>query len=233
MVLFIPSADTTGKNRYHCLPLISPRKFLDPSFHLSDFPGGLDGKESACNAGDLGSIPRLGRSSGEGNGHPLQYSCLENPLIEESGRIQSMGSQSQTWLSAFTFFTYQMFILTEIWKERKRWACSTSEGLQFEQGDRCLPTILYIQQTCVGPSWVFGIVLRPVTKFFPWIVHHFQRCYCWLQIAKIVSEIEILFSYWVEQLSQGHTTERKFRPWKNLSYFSRNLVWGTGAFKKI
>ena len=44
----------------------------------SDFPGGSLGKESACNAGDLGSIPRLGRSPGEGNDYPLQYSCLEN-----------------------------------------------------------------------------------------------------------------------------------------------------------
>ena len=42
------------------------------------FPSGLDGKESACNAGDPGSIPGLGRSPGEGNGYPLQYSCLEN-----------------------------------------------------------------------------------------------------------------------------------------------------------
>ena len=43
-----------------------------------DFPGGSDGKASASSAGDLGSIPGLGRSSGEGNGYPLQYSCLEN-----------------------------------------------------------------------------------------------------------------------------------------------------------
>ena len=42
------------------------------------FPGGSDGNESACNAGDLGMIPGLGRSPGEGNGYPLQYSCLEN-----------------------------------------------------------------------------------------------------------------------------------------------------------
>ena len=42
------------------------------------FPGGLAGKESACKAGDPGSIPALGRSPGEGNGNPLQYSCLEN-----------------------------------------------------------------------------------------------------------------------------------------------------------
>ena len=44
------------------------------------FPGGSDGEESACSAGDLGSIPGLGRSPGERNGNPLQYSCLENPL---------------------------------------------------------------------------------------------------------------------------------------------------------
>ena len=45
-----------------------------------DFTGGSAGKESACNVGDLGSIPGLGRSFGEGNGNPLQYSCLENPV---------------------------------------------------------------------------------------------------------------------------------------------------------
>ena len=44
------------------------------------FPGGLDGKASVYNAGDPVSIPGLGRSPGEGNGNPLQYSCLENPI---------------------------------------------------------------------------------------------------------------------------------------------------------
>ena len=43
-------------------------------------PWGLEGKVSACNAGDPGSIPGSGRSPGEGNGNPLQYSCLENPM---------------------------------------------------------------------------------------------------------------------------------------------------------
>ena len=53
-----------------------PRAFASASV---DFPGGSEGKESACNAGDLGSIPGLGRSLGEEYGNPLQY-CLENPL---------------------------------------------------------------------------------------------------------------------------------------------------------
>ena len=44
------------------------------------FPGGSVGKEFACKAGDLGSVPGLGRSSGEGNGIPFQYSCLGNPM---------------------------------------------------------------------------------------------------------------------------------------------------------
>ena len=63
--------------------------FLDPIFKgktmlFTGFPGGLDGKGSACNAGDLGSIPELGRSPGEGNGNPLQYSCLGNPMVREA-----------------------------------------------------------------------------------------------------------------------------------------------------
>ena len=51
------------------------------------------GKETACNAGDTGSIPGSGRSPGGGHGNPLQYSCQENPTTEEPGRLQSMGSQ--------------------------------------------------------------------------------------------------------------------------------------------
>ena len=49
-------------------------------YRIKGFPGGAEGKASARKTGDLGSIPGLGRSSGEGNGNPLQYFCLENPL---------------------------------------------------------------------------------------------------------------------------------------------------------
>ena len=50
-----------------------------PIQYKKGFPGPSDGKESTCTAGDLGSIPGLGRSAGEGNGNPLQYSCVGNP----------------------------------------------------------------------------------------------------------------------------------------------------------
>ena len=53
-------------------------------FAFGVFPGGLDGKASACNAGDPGSVPGSGRSPGEGNGNPLQHSCLENPWGQRS-----------------------------------------------------------------------------------------------------------------------------------------------------
>ena len=61
--------------------------------YIQGFPHSSVSKESACDAGDQGLIPGLGRSSGEGNGNPLQYSCLENPMAEESGRLQSMRFQ--------------------------------------------------------------------------------------------------------------------------------------------
>ena len=64
---------------------------------------GSDGKESACNVGNLGSIPGSGRSPGERNGNPLQYTCWKISWTEEPARLQSMGSQSRTWLSDFTF----------------------------------------------------------------------------------------------------------------------------------
>ena len=51
----------------------------------------LRGKESACNARDTGSIPGSGRSLGEGNGNPIQYSCLQNPMDKVVGGLQSMG----------------------------------------------------------------------------------------------------------------------------------------------
>ena len=56
---------------------------------ITDFPSGSDGKASVYNAGDPGSIPGSGRSAGEGNGDPLQYSCLENP------------TDRGVWLAAF------------------------------------------------------------------------------------------------------------------------------------
>ena len=58
-----------------------------------DFPGGSDGKNPLVNAGDAGSVPGLGRYPGEGNGDPLQYSCLGNPMDRGASWITVHGSQ--------------------------------------------------------------------------------------------------------------------------------------------
>ena len=62
-------------------------------FAQPDIPGASDSKESACNVGNLGLIPGSGRSPGEGNGYPLQYSGLENSMDGGAYQVQSMGSQ--------------------------------------------------------------------------------------------------------------------------------------------
>ena len=73
------------------------------------FPGGSNGKESACNAGDLGLIPGLGRPQGEGNGYPLQYSCLENSKDRGVWWATVHGvTKSWTQLSEFHFHFYIM-----------------------------------------------------------------------------------------------------------------------------
>ena len=69
------------------------------------FPGGSEGKASACNVGDQDSIPGSGRAPGEGNGNPLQYSCLENPMEGGAWWATVHGvAKSWTRLSDFTFF---------------------------------------------------------------------------------------------------------------------------------
>ena len=80
----------------HFLPLFRLPLFII----VIHFPGSSDGKVSAYNAGDLGSIPGSGRSPGERNGNPLQYSCLENHHGQRSlaGYIPR-GAKSWTWLS--------------------------------------------------------------------------------------------------------------------------------------
>ena len=87
-----------GKN--FCFMIFFVVLYALQSYDPMGFPGGSDGKESACHAVDLGLIPGLGRSPGEGNGYPLQYSCLENPMDRGAWWATVHGvSKSQTGLS--------------------------------------------------------------------------------------------------------------------------------------
>ena len=80
-------------------------------FHYMGFPGGSVGKESTCNAGGIGFIPRLGNSSGEGNGNLLQYSCLGNPMDRGTWwatvhEISKVGHKLETKPPITTIFHY-------------------------------------------------------------------------------------------------------------------------------
>ena len=92
LIMKILNALTTNSDRKKCEVKIS-------TINPWGFPGGSDGKESACKAGDLGLIPGSGRSPGEGNGNPLQYSCLENPMDRGDWWATVHGAATQTQLS--------------------------------------------------------------------------------------------------------------------------------------
>ena len=88
-------------------------------FPVLCFPGGSEVKASACNLGDLGSIPGSGRSPGEGNGNPLQYSCLENPMDRGAWWATVHGvTKSWTQLSDLTNFNF-IWPPSAIWSQTK------------------------------------------------------------------------------------------------------------------
>ena len=95
---------------------------------IRGFPGGSEVKASASNSGDPGSIPGSGRSPGEGNGNPLQYSCLENPMDGETDsvcKVEYMFSTcsiklnseliGKTFIIFFFPFLFQQEIIIEPW----------------------------------------------------------------------------------------------------------------------
>ena len=98
-------------------------------------PCGSEGKASACNAGDLGSIPGWRRSPGEGNGNPLQYSCLENPMDGEAWWATAYGvAKSRTRLSDFSLIPLQI----------KR--ISPESGLTFVAQDSCTLVVFWYNE---------------------------------------------------------------------------------------
>ena len=124
----------------------------------SGFPCGSAGKESACSAGDLGSIPGLERSPGEGKDYPLQYSDLENSMDSIAYGV----AKSWTWLSDFPFM-----MCPSLWKSPK---CSTWR--QSRKGENDLSsfpqqTIQYHSNPSLCPnywcqrSWSWMVLWRP------------------------------------------------------------------------
>ena len=133
---------------------------------IPDSPGSSDSKESACSAGDLGSIRGLGRSSGEGNGTPLQYSCLENPMDRGAWRAEVHGvSKSWTWL---TDLTHTLSIQLWFWVVSLQ--CFNCYGF-------IIMCFNMIQYCCCAVSQLWQTLLDPMncsTPGFP-VLHHLQE----------------------------------------------------------
>ena len=101
------------------------------------FPGGSAGKESACNAGDLSSIPGLGRPPGEGNGNPLQHSCLKKSMGERAWRATVHGvAKSRTRLSDWAHTHYEVPGGAKLTETESRTEATWGEGV--EVGSYCL-----------------------------------------------------------------------------------------------
>ena len=173
------------------------RNFLYCSFHWRvvalSFPGGSDRKESACSAGALGSIPGSGRSSGEGNGNPLQYSCVENPMDRAAWQATIHGvarleyDRAAKTLTFHSCFTVQCDLAICIHISPPSWAslpptvCSSGKPEEFwawwQGGSR-------IQELLLGLGWGFLCVFFGCCCFF-------QRSYSailWLCRIIAVSE---------------------------------------------
>ena len=127
-------------------------------------PGGSDGKESACNTGDTGSIPGLGRSPRKGNGYPLQYSCLENSVDREAWwatiyRVAKSQTQRK-WLSMHT-----QNMLDSFWFYRK--TETRTQGLDWNLLEKIQRRIIWVFNDVIDaeivPDWYsdFWCILFP------------------------------------------------------------------------
>ena len=128
-------------------------------------PGGSDSKESACRVWDPGLIPGSGRPPGEGNGNPLQYSCLENPTDGEPGRLQSVGSQRvrRNWWLHFTY------------------VCVNRQCLFFSF------LLLHSVWQSLGPSTCLH--LTQFCSFYGWVIFHYIYIYIYIYISHLLHPV--------------------------------------------
>ena len=124
----------------------------EPSYTVDvGFPSGSDHKESACSAGDLGSNPGSGRSPGEGNGNPLQYSCLENPMNRGAWRAgYSLWGYKELdmtrWLTTI-YCWWEYKLVQPLWRTVWRWLKKLKIGLLY---DPTIPLLgIYLEKTII------------------------------------------------------------------------------------
>ena len=121
------------------------------------FPVGSDGKESACNAGDLGLIPESGRSLGEGNGSSLQYSCLENSM-DRGALWATVHRVANSWPGTIVTTCMNYLKLEALVRNAELTSYHQPEEFRKGQKERwdASPYVLWISQnpSCWNPSWL-------------------------------------------------------------------------------
>ena len=161
---------------------------------ILDFSDGSGGKESTCNVEDLGLIPGLGRSPVEGNGNPLQYSCLENPMDRGAQRLQSMGSQkvrhnwvtntftlnrNDSWQAGSRSFSRMADLYLMVWHSSIRPSISKSLSphdvpcFATAEGERIMKTMLV--PTCFHQGGKYVAYLC-ISITWPWLIR--VRSFC-------------------------------------------------------
>ena len=153
-------------------------------------PGGSEVKASVCNAGDLGSIPGLGRSPREGNGNPLQYSCLENPMDGGAWWATVHGvAKSQTWLSEWLDLNVVL--------RKATW-----------YGFSLIKFTMSCSVTSRDLSWrLFLVCLRRMCVFCCWTTREVLESFCWWCFAFVFNTgFSFVFGigYWWWLWSFGH-----------------------------
>ena len=149
------------------------------------FPSGSDGKDSACKAGDPGSIPGLGRSPGERNGNPLQYSCLENSM-DRGAWLQSMGSQRVRHDWATNTHTHTHLPLCD-----SSLSPTPPAPLSFTQPFKLQFLFLFLSLPCLFLWFLLSFSLVPPPILSPYL-DTFLDLYFWLSLFLPLSEFSPL-----------------------------------------
>ena len=128
------------------------------------FPGGSDGKESTCNAGDLGSTPELQRFLGGGHGNPLQYSCLERSLVGYSSwghKESDMTERLSTHLTRWTFVGKEISLLFNMLSRFFIAFLPTSKSL-------LISWLQSLSAVILEPKKIKSLLLFPLFLHLPW-----------------------------------------------------------------
>ena len=166
----------------HSSPSHIPSSIL---FIMSMFPAGSDGKASVYNVRDLGWIPVLGRFPGEGNGNPLQYSCLENPMDRGAWcRLLSMGSQrvGHDWATSLHFTMASVLLRPGEWHLLSFYLVTVCYLLNLAfclhkvnprrififASSSLHPSVLHLLWTLYQNSTTTQVQAGPTVLFFPW-----------------------------------------------------------------